>query len=104
MWLVDSFCVGAIRHSARLFGASGHNSGQTLTPLDLQSVYTNLNRLSLFRLALIRGDRFRQPNTAMQPTPFVAAILLTGGISSAVASVRFVPTRPGAADGYPLGR
>ena len=29
----------------------------------------------------------------------LSAILLAGGISSAVASVRFVPTRPGAADG-----
>ena len=40
----------------------------------------------------------------MQPTPFVAAILLAGGSVSVVASVKFVPTQPGAADGYPLGR
>ena len=96
--------MGGIHQSARLLDASGHNSGQTLAPLDLQSVYTNLNRLFLFRLTLIRGDQFRQPNTAMQPTPFVAAILLAGGSVSVVASVKFVPTQPGAADGYPLGR
>ena len=34
MWLVDSFCVGAIRRPTRLFGASGRHSGQMLTLLD----------------------------------------------------------------------
>ena len=57
MWLVDSFCVGAIRHSARLFGASGRHSGQMLTLLDLQSAHTFLFRSFSFRSALIRGDQ-----------------------------------------------
>ena len=55
MWLMDSFCVGAIRHSARLFGASGRHSGQMPTSLVLQSAYTFLNRSFLYRPALIRG-------------------------------------------------
>ena len=57
MWLVDSFCVGAVRHSARLFGASGRHSGQTLMPLDLQSAHSNFTRPFLFRSALIRGSQ-----------------------------------------------
>ena len=55
MWLVEGFCEGAIRHSARLFGTSGRNSGQTPTSLDLQSAYTFLNCSFPYRPALIRG-------------------------------------------------
>ena len=55
MWLVEGFCVGAIRQSARLFGASGRNSGRTPTPLDLQSAYTFLNCSFPYRPTLIRG-------------------------------------------------
>ena len=55
MWLVEGFCVGAIRHSARLFGASGRHSGQTLTPLVAQSAHSNLERSFPGRPALIRG-------------------------------------------------
>ena len=59
MWLVDSFCVGAVRHSARLFGASGRNSGQTPTSLDLQSVHSNRTRPFPYRSVLIRGAQSR---------------------------------------------
>ena len=55
MWLVESFCVGVIRHSARLFGASGRHFGRTPMSIDLQSAYTFLNRSFLYRPALIRG-------------------------------------------------
>ena len=57
MWLVDSFCVGAIRRPTRLFGASGRHSGQMLTLLDGQSAHTFLFRSFSFRSALIRGDQ-----------------------------------------------
>ena len=69
MWLMDSFCVGAIRHSARLLGALGRDLGQMPTSLALQSAHSNFTRPFLFRSALIRGNRFWQPNTALQPTP-----------------------------------
>ena len=59
MWLVDSFCVGAVRQSARLFGASGRHSGQTPMPLDLQSAHSNFTSPFLFRSALIRGSQSR---------------------------------------------
>ena len=59
MWLVESFCVGAIHHSARSFGASGRTSGQALTSLDGQSAHTNLNHSFPHRPMLIRGDKSR---------------------------------------------
>ena len=55
MWLMDSFCVGAIRQSARLLGALGRDLGQMPTSFALQSAYTFLNRSFLYRPALIRG-------------------------------------------------
>ena len=55
MWLMDSFCVGAIRHSARLLGALGRDLGQMSTSLALQSAYTFHNRSVLYRPALFRG-------------------------------------------------
>ena len=57
MWLMDSFCVGAIRHSARLLGALGRDLGQMPTLLDGQSAHSNFTRPFLFRSALIRGSQ-----------------------------------------------
>ena len=54
---MDSFCVGAIRRSTRLFGASGRHSGQMLTLLDGQSAHTFLFRSFPGRSALFRGDQ-----------------------------------------------
>ena len=59
MWLMDSFCVGAIRQSARLLGALGRDLGQMPTSLALQSTHSNFTRLFLFRSALIRGTLSR---------------------------------------------
>ena len=59
MWLMDSFCVGAIRGSARLLGALGRDLGQMPTSLALQSAHSNFTRLFLFRSALIRGTLSR---------------------------------------------
>ena len=55
MWLVDSFCVGVIRQSARLFGASGRHFGRTPMSIDLQSAYTFLNCSFPYRPALVHG-------------------------------------------------
>ena len=54
---MDSFCVGAIRHSARLLGALGRDLGQMPTSLALQSAHSNFTRPFLFRSALIRGSQ-----------------------------------------------
>ena len=59
MWLVDGFCVGAIRQSAYLSGASSRNSGQTPTSLVLQSAHSNFTRPFLHRSVLIRGTLSR---------------------------------------------
>ena len=59
MWLVDSFCVDTIRHSARLLGALGRDLGQMPTSLALQSAHSNFTRPFLFRSALIRGTLSR---------------------------------------------
>ena len=56
---MDSFCVGAIRHSARLLGALGRDLGQMPTSLALQSAHSNFTRPFLFRSALIRGSLSR---------------------------------------------
>ena len=88
--VATEFCVGAIRGSVRLFGASGRHSGGTTRCLINKPTHKNLNRPFPFRPALIRGNRFWQPNTAMQPTCSVGAILLLGSILSTVASVRLV--------------
>ena len=66
---MDSFCVGAIRHSARLLGALGRDLGQMPTSFALQSAHSNFTRPFPFRPALIRGAQFGQPNIALQPTP-----------------------------------
>ena len=59
MWLMDSFCVGAIRQSARLLGALGRDLGQMSTSVVLQSAHSNFIRPFLFCSALIRGTLSR---------------------------------------------
>ena len=82
--------MGAIDQPARLFDASGRHSVGTAPCLIHKTTLIFLNHAFPHRSTLIRGDRFGQPNTAMQPTPSVGAILLLGGRASTEALVMLV--------------
>ena len=92
MWLVDSFCVGVIRQSTRLFGASGRNSGQTPTSLVLQSAYTFLNRSFLYRPALFRGTLSRAAQHRHATDVLCRSDFTISGMGTLSRSIVFVPS------------
>ena len=92
MWLVDSFCVGAIRHSARLFGASGRHSGQTPMPLDLQSAHSNFTRPFLHRSVLIRGTLSRAAQHRHATDVLCRGDFTISGMGTLSRSIVFVPS------------
>ena len=93
---MDSFCVGAIRHSARLLGALGRDLGQMPTSLALQSAHSNFTRPVLLGSALIRGHRFTQPNTALQPTALSGRFYHLAVATSFVRFILFLLSRAAA--------
>ena len=71
------FCVGAIRQSTRLFGASGRHSGRTTPCLIGKPIHRNLNRAFPYHSALIRGTQSGAAQHRVAPDSLAAAILPT---------------------------
>ena len=87
------FCVGAIRQSTRLFGASGRHSERTTPCLIGKPMHRNLNRAFPYHSALFRGTQSGAAQHRVATDSLAAAILPIGAATSLSRSISFIPAR-----------
>ena len=103
LWRVNRFLCGCDSRFCALVRRVGRHSRGITRYLINKPTCKNLNRPFPFRPALIRGNRFWQPNTALQPTALSGRFHHFVVAWSFARFILFLLSRA-AAERYPLGR